>query len=257
MCLKNGSLGPAEMVQNRRKTSMIRPKAVKFFSGFRRDVWHRGWGKCVSKMDPLGRPGHAVSLFWGVVVKVAEVFHVYTASRSLPQPALSYQNTMTMTIIFFNAFRRDVWHRRGMKCGSKIGSCAGQAMLGEMCLKNGSVGPARPCSFPLWKLEKLQNRLFFRGSGCNEGGHSVGRLFGGWIVCEIVQNRRKTSMIRPKAGKFFSGFRRDVWHRGWRKCVSKMGPLDRPGHAVSLFWRVLVNVPEVFYIYTFSAFFTC
>ena len=85
-----------EIVQNRRKTSMIRPKAVKFFSGFRRDVWHRGWGKCVSKMGPLGRPGHAVSLFWRVVVKVAEVFHVYTASRSLPQPALSYQNTMTI-----------------------------------------------------------------------------------------------------------------------------------------------------------------
>ena len=103
-----------------------------------------------------------------------------------------------------------------------------------------------------WKLEKLQNRLFFRGSGCNEGGHSVGRLFGGWIVCEIVQNRRKTSMIRPKAGKFFSGFRRDVWHRGWGKCVSKMGPLDRSGHAVSLFWRVLVKVPEVFYVYTAS-----
>ena len=85
-----------EIVQNRRKT--IRPKAVKFFSGFRRDVWHRGWGKCVSKMGPLGRPGHAVSLFWSVVVKVAEVFHVYTASRSLPQPALSYQNTMTIIV---------------------------------------------------------------------------------------------------------------------------------------------------------------
>ena len=39
-----------------------------------------------------------------------------------------------------------------MKCGSKIASCAGQAMLGEMCLKNGSVGPARPCSFPFWEV---------------------------------------------------------------------------------------------------------
>ena len=36
--------------------------------------------------------------------------------------------------------------------GWKIASCAGQAMLGEMCLKNGSVGPARPCSFPLWEV---------------------------------------------------------------------------------------------------------
>ena len=134
-------------------------------------------------------------------------------------------------------------------------------MLGEMCLKNGSVGPARPCSFPFWEVfwvrsdensKSCKTVFFFRGSGCNEGGHSVGRLFGGWIVCEIVQNRRKTSMIRPKAGKFFSGFRRDVWHRGWGKCVSKMGPLDRPGHAVSLFWRVLVKVPEVFYVYTAS-----
>ena len=68
----------------------------------------------------------------------------------------SFQKPATTSIIvpkhydynfFFNAFRRDVWHRRGMKCG-----CAGQAMLGEMCLKNGSVGPARPCSFPLWEV---------------------------------------------------------------------------------------------------------
>ena len=57
----------------------------------------------------------------------------------------------------------------------------------EMWFENASRGPAGPCCFRF-----------------------VGRLFGGWIVCEIVQNRRKTSMIRPKAGKFFSGFRRDV-----------------------------------------------
>ena len=91
------------------------------------------WGKCVLKMGPLGRPGHAVSL-----------------------------------------------------CGKSFGS---------------EVMKTRKAAKP---------SFFFRGSGCNEGSHSVGRLFGGWIVCEIVQNRRKTNMIRPKAGKFFSGFRRDV-----------------------------------------------
>ena len=57
----------------------------------------------------------------------------------------------------------------------------------EMWFENASRGPAGPCCFRF-----------------------VGRLFGGWIVCEIVQNRRKTSMIRPKAVNFFSGFRRDV-----------------------------------------------
>ena len=57
----------------------------------------------------------------------------------------------------------------------------------EMWFENASRGPAGLCCFRF-----------------------VGRLFGGWIVCEIVQNRRKTSMIRPKAIKFFSGFRRDV-----------------------------------------------
>ena len=60
--------------------------------------------------------------------------------------------------------------------------------LPEACHnQHASRGPAGPCCFRF-----------------------VGRLFGGWIVCEIVQNRRKTSMIRPKAVKFFSGFRRDV-----------------------------------------------
>ena len=144
--------------------------------------------------------------------------------------------------------------------------------------QHASRGPAGPCCFRFvgrlfggWMVcEIVQNRRkttmirpkavkFFSGFENVSRGPAgpccfrfVGRLFGGWIVCEIVQNRRKTSMIRPKAVKFFSGFRRDVWHRGWGKCVSKMGPLGRPGHAVSLFWGVVVKVAEVFHVYTAS-----
>ena len=43
-----------------------------FYSGFKCDVLTSGWEKCVSKMDLLNRPGHAVSLlrnrhFWLVL----------------------------------------------------------------------------------------------------------------------------------------------------------------------------------------------
>ena len=85
-----------------------------------------------------------------------------------------------------------------MKCGSKIASCAGQAMLGEMCLKNGYVGPARPCSFAFWEVFWLRS---------DENSKSCKTFF-----LEVL----------------------DATKRGWRKCVPKMGPLKRPGHAVPL-----------------------
>ena len=51
-------------------------------------VWHRGGVTCMSKMDPLNRPGHAVSSFGGVrfVRKIGLV------NRSGPAVSLSLQN---------------------------------------------------------------------------------------------------------------------------------------------------------------------
>ena len=50
---------------------------------------------------------------------------------------------------------------------------------------------------------------------------------------------------------FFSGVRRNVWHRRRMKCGSKMDLVSRPDHAVSPFWRVFFKAPEVFLVYNF------
>ena len=43
----------------------LRPKTKVFYSRFRRNVWHPGWGKRGPKMVSLNRPGHAVAPFGG------------------------------------------------------------------------------------------------------------------------------------------------------------------------------------------------
>ena len=52
----------------------------------------------------------------------------------------------------------------------------------------------------------------------------------------------KTSIIVPYS--FFSGVRRNVWHRRRMKCGSKMDLVSRPDHAVSPFWRVFFQGPR-------------
>ena len=43
----------------------LRPKTKVFYSRFKRNVWHLGWGKRGPKMVSLNRPGHAVAPFGG------------------------------------------------------------------------------------------------------------------------------------------------------------------------------------------------
>ena len=102
-----------------------------------------------------------------------------------------------------------------------------------MCLKNGSVGPARPCCFPVLK-------------GCGKGRRGLPCLYS-------FQKPATTSIIVPKHydynfylmhsdATFDTGGERNVVGKllrvrarpCWGKCVLKMGPLGRPGHAVSL-----------------------
>ena len=63
-CLTNGFVAAARLFPCRSSLD-ARPRCV-FIVVLNATFWHRGWKKCVSKMGPWNRPGHAVSLFWGL-----------------------------------------------------------------------------------------------------------------------------------------------------------------------------------------------
>ena len=61
-------------------------------------VWHRGWEKCVSKIDLLNRPGHAVSLlrnrhFW-LVLGVVGVSIGFSMCLGVRLPRFEAKTTM-------------------------------------------------------------------------------------------------------------------------------------------------------------------
>ena len=96
-------------------------------------------------------------------------------------------------------------------------------------VKNGSVGPARPCCFPVLKL------FFWKVPEVFHVYNSRVRLP---KLIEIVffclfhalgwQNLPQNHVFSCEVVLYVT-----FWHRGWEKCVSKMGPSNRPGHAVS------------------------
>ena len=66
-----------------------------------------------------------------------------------------------------------------------------------------------------------------------------------WFWCEIVRKPRQNLNVidpnlwcyrgfRPKTKVFYSGFRRNVWHRAHATGGLKSAPVDLSGHAVSL-----------------------
>ena len=130
-------------------------------------------------------------LFWGVLVNVPEVFYVYTASTSLPQLALSYQNTMTNDFLMHSDATFDTgggWN---------------------------VVRKSRP-------------------------GHAVS-LF--WrVLFQQLPQACHNQQYRTTTLWFSTGFRRDVRHGRGMKCGSKMLLVGRPGHAVSALLAVCLGV---------------
>ena len=62
-----------------------------------------------------------------------------------------------------------------------------------------------------------------------------------WVRCSgqaMLFPCRSSLDARPRC-VFIVVLNATFWHRGWKKCVSKMGLLNRPGHAVSLFWGLV------------------
>ena len=153
--------------------------------------------KCGSKMDLVSRPDHAVSPFWRVF---------FQGPRGLPclqlPQACQNQHYRTKTFYFFRGVRRNVWHRRRMKC-----------------------------------------MLFPRSEGFFFKAPEVFLVYN-------FHKPAKTSIIVPKPYSFLvdSDATFDTgggWHVDWKSSSS------RPGHAVSLFWRVFFKVPEVFHVHNF------
>ena len=82
----------------------------------------------------------------------------------------------------------------------------------EMCLKNGSVEPARPCCFPVL-------RPGFRTPG---------------LLLSTADHRNVSQTFVSIAFREHLPLTTAVAGNVARKCVSKMGPLQRPGYAVPL-----------------------
>ena len=96
----------------------LRPKTKVFYSRFRRNVWHPGWGKRGPKMVSLNRPGHAVVPFGGRL---------------------------------FGARPERFWCDIVAKAKSELHCYSLASGWGDMYVKNGSVELARPCCFLVWR----------------------------------------------------------------------------------------------------------
>ena len=108
----------------------LRPKTKVFYSRFRRNVWHPGWGKRGPKMVSLNRPGHAVAPFGGRLF----------GARS-------------------EWFWCDIVGTRWGKRAPKIVSVQRLApSLGETRSKNPSVEPVWLCCFPVWRPSETRSK---------------------------------------------------------------------------------------------------
>ena len=149
---------------------------------------------------------------WRIVFKVPEVF----------------QNvTKTLGFYFYSGLKRNVWHRRWAKFCWKI------VLLNR---PSHAVPPAAEMSF--------LNGFFM-----------CFLMLRGEICLSMVSQRQGTGVWRnqnvTKTLGFYSGCKRNVWHRRWAKCGLKMVFVSRPGHAVSPFWRFFFKVPKVFRVHNF------
>ena len=104
----------------------LRPKTKVFYSRFRRNVWHPGWGKCGPKMVSLNRPGHAVSPFGGRPFGAGiwwfwcEIVPKPGQNLNVIDPNLwCYRGFRPKTRVFYSGFRRNVWHRADATGGLK------------------------------------------------------------------------------------------------------------------------------------------
>ena len=72
----------------------------------------------MSKMGPLNRSGHAVSLF---LADSGATFGIRSKTRPKPQCYRGCRAMQAKTLVFFVGFKCDVWQRGGVKCMSKMG----------------------------------------------------------------------------------------------------------------------------------------
>ena len=104
----------------------LRPKTKVFYSRFRRNVWHPGWGKRGLKMVSLNRPGHAVSPFGGRPFGAGiwwfwcEIVPKPGQNLNVIDPNLwCYRGFRPKTRVFYSGFRRNVWQRADATGGLK------------------------------------------------------------------------------------------------------------------------------------------
>ena len=159
-----------------------------------------------------------------------------TISTSLAKPPLSYQNLIRRPLpARGSAPWEGFWNYNNNDNNNNN--------------NNNSNLFAKPCCSPAAEVSFL-NVFFFDAERRNLLVHGIAasryrshvQTVGLWVW----RNQNVTKTLG-----FYSGFKRNVWHRRWAKCGLKMVFVSGPGHAVSPFWRVFFKVPEVFHVHNF------
>ena len=186
----------------------------------------------------VSRPGHAVSLFWGFFFSRCQRSSMSTISTSLAKPPLSYQNLIRRPLpARGSAPWEGFWNYNNNDNNNNNNND-----------NNNSNLFAKPCcslaaevSFLNGFLDAERRNLLVHGIAASRYRSHV-QTVGLWVW----RNQNVT-----ETWGFYSGFKRNVWHQRWAKCGLKMVFVSRPGHAVSPFWRVFFQVPEVFHVHNF------
>ena len=187
----------------------FRSKTRVFYSGFRRNVWHRAHATGGLKSAPVDLSGHAVSLlrcsvFWASFCSPGAKTWAITMVESLWWR--SYQGLRFLLSI----------QAQRLTSGGCQGGC-----------EKRSCGPLWPCCFAavvlcLLGCQDLRLLLWIQAQRLTSG-----RRHGGSEKCACGAKTRV----------FYSGFRRNVWHRAHATLGLKSAPVDLSGHAVSLLRR--------------------
>ena len=224
-------------------------KALGFYCRFKRNVWHRADAKGGVKSAPVDLSGHAVSLLWCCVFWAAK------------------------TLGFYCGFKRNVWHRADATGGLKSAPVGPKPefsiadsgatfdigrmprgvwkvllwtslAMGETRSKDGFVEPAWPCCCPVWWPSVWRSvwmvLVWHRSKSNSKLNCYSGLKRKGEDNHNHNHNQAKTSMLQgmqvnaSQNSCFLCGIQARRLVLGGEQCVSKIGPLNRPGHAVSL-----------------------
>ena len=190
-----------------------------------------------------------------------------TPCTSLPKPALSYQNLIYIYRIQTQRLtpaEDDMWTENRPRESAR--PCNFPVLKGFFSRSQRSSMSTTSTSLPKPALSYQNLIVFLVESDATfdiGGGWNAVRKWTSWVGQTMLFPRSegfffkapevflvynfhkpaKTSIIVPKP-YIYIGFRRNVWHRRRMTCGLKIVLVSRPGHAVSLFWRVFFQGPR-------------